>query len=134
MSRLLRALILCLAVLPAVWGTCPGWITGSCCCAQAAGKTSNGNCPMCAERDRKSGGKVPCTHCACQMARDGSAPAPLAVEAPAADLSLSSVVAVLVDAGPVVNAMTTVSTADFASPGWPPGDAPSRVGTVVLIV
>ena len=106
MSRLLRALILCLAVLPAVWGTCPGWITGTCCCASSTEKASKACCPLCEERDRKSGRRAPCTHCPCQMARDGSAPAPAAVEAPAADLSVSFLFllsdAVLADAGPIV--------------------------------
>ncbi len=133
MSRLLRALILCLAVLPAVWGTCPGWITGSCCCAQTGAKASKSCCPLCAERERQSGRKAPCTHCPCQMARDGSTPAPDAVEAPAADL-VPSLVAVLVDAGPVVVAVAGALSPDAHPPDRPFGASPSRVGTVVLVV
>jgi hypothetical protein len=133
MSRLVRALIFCLAVLPAVWGTCPGWITGTCCCVQAGGKAANACCPLCAEREQQSGRKAPCTHCPCQMARDGSAPAPDAVEAPAADLSVS-VVAVLADAGPVVAALAHASAVEPRPPGWPRDAAPNRVGTVVLVV
>lgn len=133
MSRLVRALILCLAVLPAVWGTCPGWITGTCCCAQDGAKASKACCPLCAERERQSGRQAPCTHCPCQMARDGSAPAPDAVEAPAADMTPSAV-AVLVDAGPVVAPVAIAPSAVGRPPGWPGSAAQRRVGTVVLVV
>lgn len=133
MSRLLRALILCLAVLPAVWGTCPGWITGSCGCATAGAKASRPCCPLCAARERESGHKAPCTHCPCQVARDGSAPAPHDVEAPAPDLS-ASVVAVLSDAGPAGAPVAFPPSDDARPPGWPPGDASRRVGTIVLLV
>jgi hypothetical protein len=67
------------------------------------------------------------------MARDGSTPAPDAVEAPAADLT-PSLVAVLVDAGPVVVAVAGASSSDARPPGWPLDAPPNRVGTVVLVV
>lgn len=129
MRRSLRALIFFLAVLPAVWGTCPGWLMGACCCAPAAASSTKAACcPLCRERDEKSR-RAPCSHCPCTMARNGSAPAPAAVEAPAIDLAVGSSV-VPSDAGPVARPIRREVRVDIRPPGGPP----DLVGIVVLLV
>lgn len=129
MPRTLRALILFLAVLPAIWGTCPGWITGACCCAPKGAATAKAPCcPLCRERDEKSR-RAPCTHCPCTMARNGSTPAPASVDAPAADLTVVAPVASS-DASPVARSIRCEIRVDIRPPGGPP----DLVGIVVLLV
>ena len=132
-ARSLRALIFFLAILPAIWGNCPGVLTGACCCASASAHDGEASCcPVCAERDSKSP-PTPCSHCPCVMARNGSAPAPVAVAAPAPDLSVIVPVA-LSDADPVQRSMCLESAIEIRAPGGPPGGPSELVGTVVLLV
>ena len=130
MSRGLRALALFLAMLPAIWGNCLCRMAGACCCASMeASEAEAPCCPLCHERDEKSRPSAPCSHCPCTMARDGSAPAPAAVEAPTADLTVLTPVN-LSDAGPVVRSLESTAPSDIRPPGGPP----DLVGIVVLLV
>lgn len=131
MSRIARALMLCLAVLPAIWGTCPSWLTGVCaCCARGEAVAARAPCcPLCAEREGREAPATPCSQCSCTMARDGCAPAPVPVEMPPADLTIATPIA-RADAESVAVATGRRERIDVRPPGGPP----DLVGVVVLVV
>jgi hypothetical protein len=129
MSRLARWFAFLIAFLPAVWGNCPGLLTGRCCCAPVRAAAKAPCCPACRERSEKSRPPSPCSGCRCTDARDGSTPAPQDVDAPHADTSLVSLPRADA-AAPAAVVARSVNIADIRPPGGPP----DLVGVVVLLI
>lgn len=129
MSRVARWFVFLIAFLPAVWGNCPGLLTGRCCCAPARTVAKSPCCPACRERGEKSSTPAPCSGCRCTEARDGTTPVPPDVTAPHADTTL---VATIHAHSPVLAsvAKAVAHPADIRPPGGPP----DLVGVVVLLI
>ena len=98
-----RLLALFLAVLPAIWGTCPCWIMGAGSCGgggaglgSSVGKSGPARCPCCARKDCKApAGHAPgrddqrrngCDGCPVLEVRHGATQAPAAIGLPDFDV------------------------------------------------
>lgn len=130
-----RALLLLLALVPVVWGTCPRWLAGLPC----APTPSEVSCPCCVTTGDAGAPSQPDPYapdsCPVLALRHTIAPAPPPCEMPAADgVGLDVAWAALprhaVEATPPPPRLGTPTAPDRVRGGAPP----PRAGTVVLLI
>lgn len=130
-SLVARLLVLFLAAVPAVWGTCPSWVRDD--TADAATSTAKRACPCCAEEPRPES-KGPfdrrhrgCDGCPVVDVRHACAQAPTTEGLPPPAL-LAVLPAVRVEVPALARVRVAVVRADD------PGGPPPCVRTVVLLI